>query len=67
VKYLVGEREFSLKSACQMAASLGPSKLSVNKSSAWVAVTRGPEYRMMKNLHCVKSVARKWLVETVID
>jgi hypothetical protein len=37
------------------------------KSSARAAVTRGPERGKLKNLHCLKSVARKRLVETVID
>jgi hypothetical protein len=41
--------------------------MSVDKSSAWAAVTRGPEHGKLMNLHCVKSITRKWLVETVID
>jgi hypothetical protein len=41
-------------------------ELSVDKNSAWVAVT-GSECVELKNLHCVKSVARKRLVETAID
>jgi hypothetical protein len=36
-------------------------------NAAQVAVTRGPERGKLKNLHCIKSVARKWLVESVID
>jgi hypothetical protein len=39
-----------------------PVELSVDKSSARAAVTRGPE-----ELSLVKAVARKRLVETVID
>jgi hypothetical protein len=27
-------------------------ELTVDKSSAWVAVTRGPEHAKLKNLHC---------------
>jgi hypothetical protein len=42
-------------------------ELSVDKSSARAAVTRGPECWKLKNLHCVKSVSMKGLVETVID
>jgi hypothetical protein len=41
--------------------------LSVDKSFARAAVTKGPERGKLKNLRCVKSVARKRLVETVID
>jgi hypothetical protein len=51
---------------CERVANLGLSYLSVDKSSAWAAVTRGPECGKLKNLHCVKTVARKRLVETVI-
>jgi hypothetical protein len=43
-----------------------PVQLSVDKSSARAAVIRGPEYGKLKNLHRVKSVARKRLVEFVI-
>jgi hypothetical protein len=54
-----------------MAASLEPTYLSsqsiCDMSSVRAAVTRGPECRKLKNLHCVKSVVRKRLVETVID
>jgi hypothetical protein len=51
-----------------MADSLVPiAGLSVDKSSAQAAVTRGPDREKLKNLHCVKSVVRKRLVETVID
>jgi hypothetical protein len=42
-------------------------ELSVDKNSVRAAVTREPERRKLKDLHHVKSVARKWLVETVID
>jgi hypothetical protein len=42
-------------------------ELSVEKSSALAAVRRETEWGKLKNLHCVKSVAKKWLVETVID
>jgi hypothetical protein len=31
------------------------------------AVTRGPECGKLKNIHCVKAVSRKRLMETVID
>jgi hypothetical protein len=31
------------------------------KSSAWVAVTRGPEQGKLKNLH--ETVTREWLVK----
>jgi hypothetical protein len=40
-------------------------ELSVDKCSARAAVTRGNE--KLKNLHYVKSVAKKRLVETVMD
>jgi hypothetical protein len=54
-----------------MAACLGLSQLRfvslLNKSSAWAAMTRGPERGKLKNLHSVKIVARKRLVEIVID
>jgi hypothetical protein len=40
-------------------------ELSVDKSSAQAAVTRGPECTKLRNLHCVESVARKRLLETV--
>jgi hypothetical protein len=42
-------------------------ELSVEKSSVWAAATRGPECVKLKNLHCVKSVAKKRLLESVID
>jgi hypothetical protein len=42
-------------------------EFSVDKNSARVAVTRGPEKGKLKNLNCIKSVARKRLVETIID
>jgi hypothetical protein len=32
-----------------------------------VAVLREPEHGKLKNLHCIKSVARKRLMEIVID
>jgi hypothetical protein len=41
-------------------------ELSVDKSSAWAAVTRGPEHGNLKSLS-VAAIARKQLVETVID
>jgi hypothetical protein len=50
-----------------MAPSLGPSWLSVDKSSARAAVSEGPECGKLKNHHCVKSAERERLVETVID
>jgi hypothetical protein len=40
--------------------------LSVDRSFLRVALTRKPERGKLKNLYCVKSVARKRLVETVI-
>jgi hypothetical protein len=43
-----------------------PVELSVDKSSTRAAVTR-PVRGKLKNLHCAKSVARKRLVETIID
>jgi hypothetical protein len=48
-----------------MATRLGTSlvEFSVEKSSARAAVTRGPEIGKLKNLHCVKLVAKKRLVE----
>jgi hypothetical protein len=49
----------------EMAASLRPRQL--RGSSVREAVTRGPECGKLRNLHCVKYVARKRLVETVID
>jgi hypothetical protein len=42
-------------------------EFSVDKNSVRTAVTRGPEHGKLTNLHCVKSVARKRLVEDVID
>jgi hypothetical protein len=39
----------------------------LTKSSARAAVTRGLECGKLKNLHCVKSVVRKRVVEAVID
>jgi hypothetical protein len=41
--------------------------LSLDKSFVRAAVPRGPECGKQKNLHCVKSVARKRLLVTVID
>jgi hypothetical protein len=41
--------------------------MSVVKSSARAAMTRGLECGKLKNLRCVKSVARKRLVEIGID
>jgi hypothetical protein len=38
-------------------------ELTVDKSSAQAALTRGPEWRKLKNLHCV---TRKRLVETTL-
>jgi hypothetical protein len=42
-------------------------ELSVDKRSAPAAMTRGPESGKLKNLRCVKSVARKRLLEILID
>jgi hypothetical protein len=42
-------------------------ELSVDNSSARTSGTKGPEHRKLKYLHCVKSVARNRLMETVID
>jgi hypothetical protein len=39
----------------------------IDKNSALAAVTRGPEHGKLRNIHCVKSVARNRLVKTVID
>jgi hypothetical protein len=41
-------------------------ELSADKSSSRVTVTRGPEGGKLKNFHCVKSLARKELVETAV-
>jgi hypothetical protein len=56
-----------LRTWCETAASLGPSSLTVDKSSARANVKNGPERGKLNNLNCVKSVARKRLVTTVID
>jgi hypothetical protein len=50
---------------CQPGTQLA--ELSIEKSFEWAAVTRVPECGKVKNFHCVKSVARKWLVKTVTD
>jgi hypothetical protein len=42
-------------------------EFSIDKSSARAAVTTGFERGKLKNLHCVKFVARKRIVETIID
>jgi hypothetical protein len=41
--------------------------LAVEQSFAGTVVAIGLEGGKLKNLHCVKSIARKRLVETVID
>jgi hypothetical protein len=71
------EREFNWKSACEEKTrrlvwnghqpETKLAELSVDKSSARAAVTRGPEHGKLKNLRCAKSVTRKRLVGTVID
>jgi hypothetical protein len=38
-------------------------ELTVDKSSVWAAVTRGPEYKKLKN-PLLEAIAREWLVKT---
>jgi hypothetical protein len=42
-------------------------ELTVDKSSTRVALTKGPEWRKLKNLQCDKSVTGKRLMETTLD
>jgi hypothetical protein len=45
-----------LRGWCEMAASLGVSRLLIDPSSAWEAMKIEPESMKLKNLHCWKSL-----------